>query len=617
MSDDLKYQLTLEDSGWRGTLSRALAGLRGFKNELRSPDLQQAGRKIFDKLTPEAKGFADVIRSFPGLAKMVAPLVVAFVGLYKTIQAVSEAAKFEAAVFRLRGLTGGLKEAREVMLDLTEGGNAVDAFFDLRDLEQAYRSLHNMTEGAGASAAMVKLLADVAVRTGQESIAPLAERFGYLYQKILSGETSMSIATRSFVAMGAMTQRAADQLEAMRSAGDSAGNMVRFLVGELSKGEAGVDDLAQSAEGLAKQITDAKGTIAREWGELFLPALSSWRRFELGLLNGLGRVLGAAKETRGVLTALVGVGARGTLLGRIQTARDFAGNLQGNRDGGSADIDALAAAADRQAGARPDAEAGKVASALEKLTAATQGAAFDMASAQDQAKILGVRLQEAARKVLEAATEEEQALARAGVVEARAKYEQALKRIADQTGAESAKAAQEAAQRDAADNARRGNAEAALNDLRISQLGPEQRARALAMEAERKRGNLAFAQVDADLAGTPENMAALAEAQLDYARSVVEARDAVVEWRRGVLDATARQAEVNQAAQSRRELEARERKETMDRLSVVQRQSLDVVGRADWLRAVRGGKSPETVERLLGEMRDALRRIEQNGSELL
>lgn len=202
---------------------------------------------------------------------------------------VRESIKFETQTFQLRSLTGSLKSARAAMMQLTEGKYAIDFHFGEQAVVDAYKTLHALTDGALASAYMVKLLGDVSVRTGAD-IGSLAESLGRAWQMIAAGE-DMGRLAQTMVRTGMVTQQFMNKLQRMKDAGASAVEIWRELRNEIERTHSGgVESLAGSIEDTRKQASDTLGSIRRELGDMFKPAVAAWEKFKLSLLSGIERV---------------------------------------------------------------------------------------------------------------------------------------------------------------------------------------------------------------------------------------------------------------------------------------------------------------------------------------
>lgn len=197
---------------------------------------------------------------------------------------ISEAISFQKQTFQLRMLTGSMREARSVMLQLTEGALAVDHVFGSDAVVAAYRKLHNYTNGALASANVVKLLGDVAARTGND-IGALADTMGRAWQMIAAGEDLGRVAF-PLMNMNLVTREFVNELQQMKDAGASAADIFMTLYAEIERvHRGGVDQLAGSLDDLRKQTADLASQTRRRFGEMFEPGLSGWERFKQRILR--------------------------------------------------------------------------------------------------------------------------------------------------------------------------------------------------------------------------------------------------------------------------------------------------------------------------------------------
>jgi hypothetical protein len=562
--------------GWRG----AVEHLKGLKiNGL-------AASPVFRHL---------VMAINPVTAAMTAIGAAAIVFAAAMRTAIKAMVEFQSQTFNLAPLVGGLREARQVMLQLTEGKYAVDHVFGQGAVVKAYRNLHTYSNGALATARNVKLMGEVAARTGQD-LAAVSNSVGMVWQRIVRGDELASL--KEIFSLMRLDPSLIPQLEQMRDAGASAGDLWARFSTELEKANGTLAAQAGSIDDLNKRIADAKGTIATAGGEWFEPVVSGWKRAELAILEGIAKIDG--KKIR---LALQLSGKTGRVIAAIDGLTG--GRLIGNRsrkaeaDTGETDPVAAANAAQEQQLEAQMAIDWRDAQKRQKIRRRDEREAAmpatDLDAEADSAKRAGriadwERLTIAAEKARERAAADADAAALAAIEAEKAARERA--------------AAEEARQIQHVADLRKQLAER-QDAARLDAMSPEARL----AELERRAGDAAFRSLDPGVAGASAGLemfdlqqradaerAAIAEQAQQAAQSAAQQRQAQL---------TAAQTAAQAAAQARSELA---------QLTAPQKASIDTVARMDWMRDVRGGRPPEdeTAENTR-DIKEILKRIEQAG----
>ncbi len=297
--NEIKYKISAEDkvsdvltkvrAGFADTRANITAVANGFRSGGWSGGVQALkGLQV--------NGLASSVM-FKGLLGMVNPVGLALGGLALAgaaasaairgiVHATNEAVKFQSFTFQLRTLTGSMREARQVMLQLTEGKfSESEMFFGTDAVVEAYRALHTYSNGALASAYAVNVLGNHAAKMGKD-VRQVAEVVGRAWQGIVSGEglgrTGMQLFTELRIPRSVIRD-----LERMQEEGASAADIWDRLWSEISASSGTIDGLSGSVEMLGKRIADTKGTIATQLGEIFLPFRQA---FDTVWLHILGRI---------------------------------------------------------------------------------------------------------------------------------------------------------------------------------------------------------------------------------------------------------------------------------------------------------------------------------------
>jgi hypothetical protein len=283
MSGELKYKISVDDkltpavANARNALDAFKGNIRNVTSAFKSGDWSGGVRALQNI----GGGASTAGAGFKGLLSLVNPTTLALAAggvavaalamAWKGLKiAVGEAIAFEKHTYQLRTLVGGLREARQVMLQLTEGRYSdADMFFGTDAVVAAYRALHTYSNGAIASAYRVHTLGNAAARTGKD-IGQMAEIMGRAWQAITNRE--------DFGRVGMMLKNElrlptafVNDLQRMRDQGATAAEIWGALTAEIEKSAGAIDEMSKSVDGLSKRIADAKGTIAVQLGEIFLP----------------------------------------------------------------------------------------------------------------------------------------------------------------------------------------------------------------------------------------------------------------------------------------------------------------------------------------------------------
>lgn len=287
-SDEAERKLSALQRAWesvRGAVGRASGGLRG-------------GKVGLDDVTKAAGGAStglggaslSALKLGGALAILSAAFKVVVAAAREMGRAIESAVQFQTQTFQMRMLTGSMKEAREVMLQLTEGKQAVDHIFGSTAVVDAYRKLHNYTGGALASAYAVRVLGEASLKTGKD-IGSMADTVGRAWQAITSGANMDTGSVKGLMDEGLVSQEFINQLKRMKYEGRSASDIFMALWNEIEQRGAGsVNTLAGSIDDLRKRIADTKGTIRTQMGEWFMPMVAAWNRAKLGMLKDIEHI---------------------------------------------------------------------------------------------------------------------------------------------------------------------------------------------------------------------------------------------------------------------------------------------------------------------------------------
>ena len=291
MSKEVRHRVTVDSQGAEGNigrLSRAWESLRGILT--RVTGVMRGGRVGLDGISRAAAGATG---SMGGLGAAAGKLGIALAVLGAAMRVVRGAARemgraiesavtFQSQTFQIRMLTGSMKEARDVMLQLTESSQAVDHIFGTQEVVNAYRALHNYTDGALASAYAVRVLGQASLVTGKD-IGSMADSVGRAWQMIVAGE-SMNRAGRRLIDGGLVDQSFVNDLQRMQDEGRAASEIFMELWSHIEgRGEGALDGYAQTIQGMRQEIEDFRNITRTAFGELFEPMIDSWTRVKLYL----------------------------------------------------------------------------------------------------------------------------------------------------------------------------------------------------------------------------------------------------------------------------------------------------------------------------------------------
>ena len=289
MSKEIKHRVTVDTGGAEGNLgrlARAWEGLRGIIG--RVTGALRGGRVDLDSMGRSATGAAGNVG---GLSMAAGKLGIALAALGAVMglvrgaaramgEAIESAVQFQSQTFQLRMLTGSMKEARDVMLQLTEGKQAVDHIFGSTAVVDAYRKLHNYTDGALASAYAVRVLGEASMRTGKD-IGSMADTVGRAWQMITAGEDLGRVAM-PLMDGGLIGRDFLNDLQRMKDAGAGASEVFMALWAEIEgRGSGSVDEFNRSIDGMRKQIEDFRSIRRTAFGEFFQPLVESWTKAKL------------------------------------------------------------------------------------------------------------------------------------------------------------------------------------------------------------------------------------------------------------------------------------------------------------------------------------------------
>jgi hypothetical protein len=313
----IRYTITAEDrmsdvvSKVRGNFGQLKDGVSRIAGEFRQNGWG-AGVKALGDMRIQSLGAVPGMRLLLGLINpaTMALGAMAVAGKLATLAmaqlrvAVREAVNFQTATFDLAPLVGGVRQARQVMLQLTEGKEAVDHVFGQDAVKRAYRDLHTYSDGALATARNVRILGENARRTGMD-LGQVSQQVGQVWQRIVGGQEMQSL-RRVFQSMR-LDPNLVNELERMREAGASAGELWSRFWAELEKAKGTIQATSGSIDDLNKRIADAKTTIATTLGEFFTPLVTGWKKAQLAILEGM------AKLTRREIVLALRVTGRGRL----------------------------------------------------------------------------------------------------------------------------------------------------------------------------------------------------------------------------------------------------------------------------------------------------------------
>ncbi|MEI7672694.1 MAG: hypothetical protein WCK00_11340 [Deltaproteobacteria bacterium] len=184
-------------------------------------------------------------------------------------EGLNEFAKIETLTIRMSNLTGSMKTAREAVLQLTSGGNAVDDLFGEEDVIQAAISLKRLSGGALGTASDIKVLAAAAYDTGQ-SVSSVAHEIGGLAGMIAEGVSGWERYAKGIAKAGIISFETVKSMHDMKEAGRSAGEIIEFMWQAIDQDHTGSLEKARaSIEGVRKVANDAMGDMKRMMGATF------------------------------------------------------------------------------------------------------------------------------------------------------------------------------------------------------------------------------------------------------------------------------------------------------------------------------------------------------------
>jgi hypothetical protein len=474
--------------------------------------------------------------------------------------AINNAVVFQKHTFDLKALEGSYAAARQTMLALTEGKQAVDAEFGTDAVVKAYKNLYSYTNGALASANMVNLLGNRAKYTGR-SIEEMSEVAGKAWQAISQGN-GLGMAKEQLMNSMRIDASVIKELEDMQKAGASAGEVWLRLRDEIGKTRNTIRDSEGSIDRLNKTIADAKGTISRVAGEMFTPLVANLKYAQAFWLDAFATMISGSKQVREELEETARLREEEAmdrkqaeeLDRRFEEARGRQAQRREDERFNAMPIWQLGQEAEK---ARSE---GRV-DDWEKLTELRDKKLAEAVQAQ-------AKREEDARKAL---TDERQAQA---LAEADAVKE--ASRLADEQHA-AAKAAADALA-------------ARKDELALDGMSPEDRAAELERRAAVKAAEAArIRQGRPDDKLTAVDLAAALKAELEALNLAEQAKGE----RAGIASLAAGDA----AAESARNLGIKEAAEAarseLAAMGGVSTSSIDLAERTQWMRAVRAGRSPD------------------------
>ncbi len=575
MSDNgkIKYTLSADDrvsdvlSRVKGSMATLKNGVRDTWGAFRSGGLRGAvGHLQQLKLNGLASSgmFKMLVGAINPATLAVAGLGIAYKSLqraWQTVKAsIGEAIVFQKHTFDLKALEGSYAAARQTMLALTEGKQAVDAEFGTDAVVAAYKNLHTYSNGALASANMVSLLGNRAKFTGK-SLQEMSEIAGHAWQAIASGD-GLGRAKQQLMTGLRIDASVIKELEDMQAAGAAAGEVWLRLRDEIEKTGDTIAQSADSIDAMNKRIADAKGTISTAFGEMFTPLVSNLKYAQAFWLDAFANMIGRSKEVREELAETA----------RLREAEEM------NRRNAENIQRGFAEARDRLQQRRDDARyaampAWQVGQEAEK--AEREGRVGDWE------KLTRLREDKLAEEVdAQAKRDADNLKAVADARERQAKAEAGAIREAERLATQQQEAAKAAA--DALAGRKDELALAGMSSAdRASEL--ERRAAAKAAEATGIRAGRTDDQLSAvDLAAALQSE--LAALNLS-------------ETAKGERAGIARQAERDQEREASRSLSIKQaadaaRKE-LSGMSGTSTSSIDTLARTEWMRNVRAGRSPD------------------------
>jgi hypothetical protein len=606
----IRYTITADDrmsdvvAKVRGNFGQLKEGIGRIAGEFRRNGWG-AGVKALGDLRIQSAGAIPGMRTLLGLVNP-ATVGIAALGVAAKLSAIAmralghamrQAASFQKDTFDLAPLVGGVRKAREVMLQLTEGKQAVDHVFGSSAVKDAYRDLHNFSGGALATAENVRLMGEMAARSGK-SIGDITNKVGLVWQRLVGGQELGSL--REMFQGMQLDPNLVNELQQLREAGASAGDLWARFWQEIQKADGSIKAMSGSLDMLDKQIADAKGTIATSVGEWFTPMRSAFKsawayilekiadlvknpvRITLQLI-GLGRVQRAVeqverlfrKDDKNLLDRFDRKPQADTETKDAKGAADKAEAEREKADADAAQQTAWREVRDRERERREAERTGAMSSGdlyTEAYAAQREGRAGDYERLRVEAEKR--QAQEAAdREARHRRTMAERDKRR----EEQERADEQAERAADAAGASLA------AKRDAA------ALEAMDPRERLAEI--EWRAQRAASKAADARGG----REDSGIADPRERLrvAGLDEAAFDLRQRAARERAAVERLDTQEIDAMDRAAADRRREQDSLLKQAADARGGLAGMAGIQRSGISTAERADWMRSVRAGRSPE------------------------
>lgn len=244
-----------------------------------------------------------------GRALRIAGDAIAYVG-----KGVQMNAEIEKMAIRMSRFSGSVSQARAEIRQLFESENSVADMFDESEILGAALALRRLSEGALGSASDMKLMADVALMTGQ-GLGEVSQEVGNLVSKMIRGDDSFGRYLEQMVKAGVIAPTVAARIVSMSAEVDAsgkkihtAGEMVKYMIAALETGAGGTTNaMRDSMSGLAIQAKDAAEDANRAWGAAFggmakmiLHLQIAWHNFSKTVAESMPLVL----EAMGPLTAI-------------------------------------------------------------------------------------------------------------------------------------------------------------------------------------------------------------------------------------------------------------------------------------------------------------------------
>jgi hypothetical protein len=215
-------------------------------------------------------------------------------------QGIEENIKLEKMAVQMSRLTGSMRSARAEIDALTKGGFAVDDLFGEEDVIRASMALKRFSSNVIGSAGDIEILAAAAYATGS-SVSDVAHSVGLLTGKIIAGEESWGRYAEQLVKSGVVGRDVIANMEQMKASGKGAGEMVAYLMGELSTKYSGtLDDARNALDGIRKSADDAAGDAAKAWGENYQKTVGYFHKIREQWWNLVGFFADHPLSIRGI-----------------------------------------------------------------------------------------------------------------------------------------------------------------------------------------------------------------------------------------------------------------------------------------------------------------------------